>query len=409
MKDIIFLPWRDIHNYRKEGFRVREGNIIKSFSDRHDVRKILIINRAKNLKSIINKSTTGMEIKTEIWPNKKLISTFLGSRLYEIEENMFSLELPVCFFNKGDNVLENSVIFQYYLKLIIKKTTRFLKIDLNSNKTWIWSSDLSRAFVFKWLNETKLNCKKIFDTIDNLVQHKAYTVKQRNRNEKRYQIIDENADIIFSVSKANLGTLYKKRSDQKYFIENGINIERFNNTDAPLMKNNEKIICGYIGVIESRINFELLIELAMKTPQIEYHLVGPVLNNEDVVIQALRKQENVKFIGAVSFEEVPTIIKSFDICIIPHVINMFTCSMSPLKFYEYLAANKPIIMTQVPPAESVNKLNGVYVANTVEEWLMAIEKISVEKTIDLENDTERQLLVQKHSWNKIVEKMVNCI
>ena len=175
------------------------------------------------------------------------------------------------------------------------------------------------------------------------------------------------------------------------------------------MKNNEKIICGYIGVIESRINFELLIELAMKTPQIEYHLVGPVLNNEDVVIQALRKQENVKFIGAVSFEEVPTIIKSFDICIIPHVINMFTCSMSPLKFYEYLAANKPIIMTQVPPAESVNKLNGVYVANTVEEWLVAIEKISVEKTIDLENDTERQLLVQKHSWNKIVEKMVNCI
>ncbi|WP_440602871.1 glycosyltransferase [Bacillus sp. GB_SG_008] len=409
MTDIIFLPWRDIHNYRKEGFRVREGNIIKSFSEKKNINKILIVNRARNLKSVINKSSTGMEIAAEIWPNKELVNTFWGSKLYKIQDNMFSLELPRYFFNKGDNSLEKYSFFQYYLMLIIKKAAKFLNIDLNSKKTWVWSSDLSRAFVFKVLSHTKLKCKKIFDTIDNLTQHKAYTEKQRRENAKRYQVIDESVDIIFSVSKANLEVLYKNQKNQKYCVENGIDIERFDITECSSRKNNKKLICGYIGVIESRVNFDLLIKLARRTPKIEYRLVGPVLNNEDLEIKQLYKQENVKFIGPVSFEEVATIVNDFDICMIPHVINTFTCSMSPLKFYEYLAANKPIIMTQVPPAESVYNLNGVCIANTIEEWLDALEKFSVNRETELKNDVERQLLIQNHSWNKIADKMMDHI
>lgn len=408
MINIIFLPWRDIHNYRKEGFRVRESNILKNLSERSDINKILIVNRARNFKSVVFKKTTGMEIKSEILPNKTLIYEYFGSKLFKITENIFSLELPWYFLNKGDNELENYLLFQKYLMFIINKISRLLEIDLNSKNTWVWSSDLTRSYIFKELNNKGLNCIKIFDTIDNLTEHGAYTHKQKEKNKERYKEVDQNVDIIFSVSKANLEILYKNPYVKKYHIENGVDIERFGKFHR-IKEKNKKTICGYVGVIESRVNFDLLREIAIKTPEIEYKLVGPVLDSNNHTLDQLQKLNNVHFVGPVSFEEIPSVINNFDVCIIPHVINNFTKSMSPLKFYEYLAANKPIIMTQVPPADSVSKVKGVYIANTVEEWLAALEKAKKIHEEELKNDTERQLLIQRHSWKQIVDHMVNCV
>lgn len=412
MLDIVFLPWRDIHNYRKEGFRVREGNILNSLSESPDVNKILVVNRAKNFKSVITKTESGMEINSDLWPNKELVYKCFGSKIYKVKENLFSIEMPVYLLNKGDNEIEKSIILQYYLLLVLQNVTKKLKIDLNSKNTCVWSSDLSRSFVFKRLNRARYKCTKIFDTIDNLTQHKLYSEKQRDRNKLRYKLIDENVDLIFSVSESNLRNIYSNSKTKKYFIENGIDINRFKNVN-PVQKGNnvidKKIVCGYVGVIESRINFELIKEIAIKTPSTEFQLVGPVLDDQDPGIQKLMNLKNVKFTGPCSYEEIPTILQNFDICIIPHVINSFTCSMSPLKFYEYLAADKPIIMTGVPPAQDVYNLNGVTIANSIEEWVESIEKFNQIQEELLKYDKDRQKLIKSHSWEQIVKKMINCI
>ncbi|MCK2002953.1 glycosyltransferase [[Brevibacterium] frigoritolerans] len=412
MLDIVFLPWRDIHNFRKEGFRVREGNIIKSLSESSDVNKILIINRAKNFKSVITNNESGMEIKTELWPNKELITKCFGSRLYKVKENVFSLEMPSYLLNKGDNEIENNLFLQNYLMFVLKKVSNILQIDLDSGNTCVWSSDLTRSFVFKKLNVVKFRCKKIFDTIDNLTEHTSYTEKQREKNKEKYNVIDENVDVIFSVSEANFKKIYKNPTTKKFFVENGIDIDRFNMrntlTENKKTKGN-KIVCGYVGVIENRINFELLREVALKTPHIEYRLVGPILDKNILGIQRLEEVKNVNFLGPSSYEEIPRVIQDFDICMIPHVINSFTCSMSPLKFYEYLAANKPIIMTQVPPSEAVCNLKGVSIVNTKEEWIGALDNLSTIKEEILNNDIDRQQIIQNHSWGKIVKKMLNYV
>ncbi|WP_456364649.1 hypothetical protein C1N73_05585 [Priestia aryabhattai] len=407
MKDVIFLPWRDIHNFRKEGFRVREGNIIQNIAEREDVNKLLIVNRARNLKSILTNKGSGMEIDSDILPNKKLCSKFLGCKLYMIEEKLFSLELPDFFFNKGDNQLENYTVFQNFLFKIIKKASNFLDIDLNSRETWVWSSDLSRAFIFNKLNEHGLSCLKIFDTIDNLVQHKAYTEIQRIQNSERYEIVNKNTDVIFSVSESNLKILYSDNRARKYHIQNGINAKRFENckfVTNNIKKANKKLVCGYVGVIESRVDYKLLKALALQEKQIEFQLAGPVLE-ENTDLNFLKELDNVKFTGPVPYDRVPETIHNFDICIMPHVINTFTNSMSPLKFYEYLAANKPVIMTKVPPAEYVSSLNGVFVASTTQEWINAIKQASLVCDDKLEKDIQRQNLIDKHSWGKIVNDM----
>ncbi|UYV54092.1 glycosyltransferase [Priestia megaterium] len=414
MKDIIFLPWRDIHNFRKEGFRVREGNIIKNIAMREDVNKLLVINRAKNLKSIFTNKSSGMEVNKNLLPNKKLCCKFLGCKLYMIEEKLFSLELPDFLFNKGDNELEKYAVFQNFLFKIIKKASIFLDIDLNSQETWVWSSDLSRSFIFNKLNKKDMSCIKIFDTIDNLVQHKAYSEAQRIKNAERYEIVNKNTDVIFSVSESNLKILYKDNDNRvrKYHIQNGIDANRFENLKSitkHIKRSNEKLVCGYVGVIESRVDYNLLKEIALKEKRIEFQLVGPVLEEGNADLDILKSLDNVKFTGPVSYDKVPEIIHNFDICIMPHVINTFTNSMSPLKFYEYLAANKPVIMTKVPPAEYVSNLNRVFIASTTDEWINAIKEASLVFDDELKKDIQRQNLIDKHSWGKLVDDMFNSI
>jgi len=405
MKDIIFLPWRDIHNVRKEGFRVREGNVIKGLSEREDINKILLINRARNLKTVLNKTSSGMEVISDIWPNREEVISIQGSKVYKINEKIYSLELPKYFVNKGDNQLETIPFFKHYLFHVIKKAANALQIELASKNTWVWSTDLTREFVFKELKKENAQCVTIFDTIDDLTHHKGYTEAQREANKKKYEVIGENVDVVFSVSEANLKNLFGNYKIKKQCIENGIDIKRFQRKNSQ-SNNNVKPVCGYVGVIESRIDFQLIKEVIRATPEIAYEFVGPIIIEGDADLEEIKGLSNVTFSGPVSSEEVPNKILSFDICIMPHVLNSFTRSMSPLKFYEYMAAFKPIIMTNVPPADKVGNISGVYIPHSVADWVSSINEALTLQKEQLKNDQERMNLIQSHSWDQVVNKMV---
>lgn len=51
--------------------------------------------------------------------------------------------------------------------------------------------------------------------------------------------------------------------------------------------------------------------------------------------------------GAVPYARIPEAMAQFDVCIVPHVETVFTESLNPIKLWEYLAAGKPIVSTNI--------------------------------------------------------------
>ena len=56
---------------------------------------------------------------------------------------------------------------------------------------------------------------------------------------------------------------------------------------------------------------------------------------------------NIILTGPTPYKEVPDLMRAFDVCIVPHKVTPFTESLNPIKLWEYLAAGKPIVATDL--------------------------------------------------------------
>ena len=102
---------------------------------------------------------------------------------------------------------------------------------------------------------------------------------------------------------------------------------------------------GYFGVIDERIDLELLGALADAHPEWEIEMVGPVVKIDG---DRLPRRDNLAYRGRRGYEELPGLVAGWDVCLLPFAINEATRFISPTKTLEYMAAGKPIVGTPVP-------------------------------------------------------------
>ncbi len=108
-----------------------------------------------------------------------------------------------------------------------------------------------------------------------------------------------------------------------------------------------KPVLGYTGSIHpDRVDVDLIAELACALPQATLALVGPNMLPEAMRTR-LQAQPNIIFTGSIPYARLPQIMRAFDVCIVPHRVTPFTESLNPIKLWEYLAAGKPIVSTDV--------------------------------------------------------------
>jgi glycosyltransferase involved in cell wall biosynthesis len=127
----------------------------------------------------------------------------------------------------------------------------------------------------------------------------------------------------------------------------GVDFERFARTPHvpphALYEHLDRPVCGYVGVIDERIDFAVLSAVAERA--LEVVLVGPVVKLEGV---ALPRRDNVHFTGQMPYDDLPSLLAGFDVAMMPFALGEATASISPTKTPEYLAAGKPVVTTAVP-------------------------------------------------------------
>ncbi len=101
---------------------------------------------------------------------------------------------------------------------------------------------------------------------------------------------------------------------------------------------------GYIGVIDERMNLELLGSVAELLPEVQFVMVGPVVKIDP---DTLPQRQNLHYLGGRTYAQLPAYLAHWDVAMLPFAMNESTRFISPTKTPEYLAAGKPVVSTPI--------------------------------------------------------------
>jgi glycosyltransferase involved in cell wall biosynthesis len=209
--------------------------------------------------------------------------------------------------------------------------------------------------------------------------------------EKNVDKITKKSDIILTTS----ASLYKIRNEEHprvYLVRNACEPQHIGHSHSmpPKLKGLKRPIIGFIGAVGQWVNIEILDKIASKYTTV---VIGPEFE------QSL--PANVIKIGKKEYQQLPNYYNNIDIGIIPFYKNETTKAVNPIKMYEYLAAGKPIVATELPEMKLFP--NHIFTANNIEQFFKAIKK--AKKAIKPELERERKKIARRHSWESRFEKI----
>jgi UDP-galactopyranose mutase len=129
---------------------------------------------------------------------------------------------------------------------------------------------------------------------------------------------------------------------------------------------------GFYGVIDERMDIDLLGRLADARPSWSFVMVGPVVKIDP---DDLPKRPNLHYLGGKTYDELPHYLGGWDVALMPFAINDFTRFISPTKTPEYLAGGRPVVSTPiVDVVRHYGDLEGVRIAATPDEFIAACDQ-----------------------------------
>jgi teichuronic acid biosynthesis glycosyltransferase TuaH len=263
------------------------------------------------------------------------------------------------------NFIPEGKLYRYLLgineRIILKRIRQVIAKNSISDFIYINSSNFHYPNIGKQLAPTL----SVYHCVDPIIGN--YDASHGRISEDR---IVKEADLIICTSKQ----LFKEKSAENphtYFVPNAANLEfSAMAMNSDLLVNHRlgqipRPIVGYFGNIERRINFELLLEVAIGNPDKSFVFAGPL--TESFVPLAFQNLTNVYFIGRIPYAEMPSVLKGFDICMIPFKKDEVSNTIFPLKLFEYLGAGKPVIATDFNlDLKEFTRNTVVYCSNTAE-------------------------------------------
>jgi UDP-galactopyranose mutase len=128
---------------------------------------------------------------------------------------------------------------------------------------------------------------------------------------------------------------------------------------------------GWCGVIDERMNIELLEGIADARPDYHFVMIGPVVKIDPA---SLPQRANIHYLGGKQYVELPAYIGNWDAAMMPFAHNDSTRFISPTKTPEYLAAGKPVVSTSIRDVVRPYGENGlVQIGDTVEEFVKGLD------------------------------------
>ncbi len=240
----------------------------------------------------------------------------------------------------------------------------------------------------------------VYDCMDELAQFRfAHPDLPR-----RERLLLANADVVFTGG-YKLYEAKRRYHSNVHFFGCGVDFALFSKACIPETPIAPEIIdlpqpvYGYFGVIDERIDYDLIAQLAESSSEASVVMVGPVVKVDP---NSLPQASNIHWLGKREYQNLPTFVKGFTVCLMPFAMNEATEYINPTKTLEYMAARKPIVSTAVPDVVR-NFTPIVRVAKSPEQFVALAQRAA--KSPDLVLLAEGVKKANRASWESIVSQM----
>jgi glycosyltransferase involved in cell wall biosynthesis len=247
-------------------------------------------------------------------------------------------------------------------------------------------------------------CYHVYDEISSFLGVDAKEVRAND------WALSRRADVVLAVSEP-LTSERRRFGRPAYTVYNGANYDHFARINLPEPVDFADVprprLC-FVSRLHAHVDYDVLNYLAEHT---SYRLiiVGPVCRmSEDLTKKAyaVLHHPNVHWCGERSPVEVPAYVAHSDVCLIPYKLDGVTLvAATPQKMFEYLAAGKPVIASEMPPMRKFAP--HVRFASTLDDWIQQVHTAVVTDNDELQ--AARRALARENSWDAQVERIGSII
>ncbi len=214
------------------------------------------------------------------------------------------------------------------------------------------------------------------------------------------------ADLVFTGGRS-LYQAKQQHHEAVYCFPSSVDKEHFargrdTEQDHPAQHNIAHPRLGFFGVIDERVDLELLASLADARPSYQMVMVGPVVKIDPA---DLPQRPNIHYLGQQSYDDLPQFLAGWDVCLLPFALNEATRFISPTKTLEYMVAERPIVST---PITDVVEPYGhiVYGAADVSEFIVACDNALHAALAERDQRTRHMRdTLASTSWDETAEAM----
>jgi glycosyltransferase involved in cell wall biosynthesis len=270
-----------------------------------------------------------------------------------------------------------------------------LRRDFQNPVQWFYDPMAVTAFAGH-LGESAI----VYDCMDQLSQFHGAPAELVRRERELLAI----ADVVFAGG-PKICEEKRRHNPNCYSIGCGVDVAHFGKANDPATSVPPEVaalpgpVFGYIGVIDERLDYELIARLADGNRAGSVVMVGPWTK---VDRSTFPERPNLHWLGARDYSELPGYARRFDVCLMPFALNEATEFINPTKALEYMATGRPIVST---PVEDVIRQfkDVVKVAATADEFVAACRHAAEHP--DRVGIRHGLKMASSNSWESIVEKL----
>jgi glycosyltransferase involved in cell wall biosynthesis len=239
----------------------------------------------------------------------------------------------------------------------------------------------------------------VYDCMDELSQFRGAPPNLLEREKELIQA----ADVIFCGGR-KMRDKRRPLNPNCHFYGTGVDCEHFGKAMQsipvhPLLADVDIPVLGYFGVIDERIDYELLAKIADANPDWAVAMVGPFAK---VSPEELPRRRNLLWLGSQEYKDLPALTKRMDVCLMPFALNEATEYINPTKALEYMAAGRPVVSTALDEVLS-NYGRVCRIGRSHEKF---IEHCFSELSVPSDRRIRRGLkLASENTWESIAAKM----
>lgn len=230
------------------------------------------------------------------------------------------------------------------------------KFNVRSSVSWFYRPE-QRAYIPR-------KSFNVFLMYDHYVADSE--LRKREKVERELRKCFNQSDIVLVCSKKLLNEYASDQAKFLYYpnaISNSLidGARRASQLDSAGSNNKVKFQIGFVGNMDQSFDVSLVEYLVSNNVDMEFVFVGPYSKSTSVILE---QYKNVRMTGRVDYSMLSRYIASFDLCICPYKQDEFSSYRNPLKVFEYLAHNKPVVATRCDLPENITRKITIVASDT---------------------------------------------